>query len=135
MLQPHTMSVKVTDFGLAKQKGCRAEASAMHSAVGTILYSCPEIVQQMPYTHKADVWSLGCLVYKMATLRDPFRGCNPLSVARRIVECDYERLEAPQHSAPLVEVCEHCLRVRPAERPDIVQVCLMIEPEVAGRLP
>ena len=40
----------------------------MKSFVGTILYSCPEIVQSQPYTNKADIWSLGCIIYEIMTL-------------------------------------------------------------------
>merc|ERR1719181_1458166 len=78
LVHAHTLAVKVADFGLARQKGACA-GSMMKSFVGTILYSCPEIVQHQPYTNKTDVWALGCLLYKMATLRDPFQGSNPLS--------------------------------------------------------
>ena len=44
------------DFGLAKQK---KETSKMTSVVGTILYSCPEIIKNEPYGEKADIWALG----------------------------------------------------------------------------
>ena len=96
LVQPQTLEAKLTDFGLARQKVSTAThaASMMKSMVGTILYSCPEIVQSSNYSNKADVWSLGCVLYKMATLRDPFQGNNPLVVARNIVECTYSRLEA-----------------------------------------
>lgn len=42
--------VKLADFGLAKRKGA---GSVMHSAVGTLPYSCPEIIQHQEYTDKA----------------------------------------------------------------------------------
>ena len=46
----------LADFGLAKQK---KETSKMMSVVGTILYSCPEIIKNEPYGEKADIWALG----------------------------------------------------------------------------
>lgn len=49
-------------------------------------YTCPEIIQQERYTEKADVWSLGCVLYHIIMLKPPFDGTNPLSVASRIVE-------------------------------------------------
>jgi len=136
LVQSHTLAVKVADFGLARQKAGAgtAAASMMKSMVGTILYSCPEIVQHRPYTHKADVWALGCLLYKMATLRDPFQGNNPLSVARRIVECEYKRLDEVHHSEMLVRTCGGCLTVSAEERPDIQEVCQMITPALVRHL-
>lgn len=44
----------------------------MQSVVGTILYSCPELVKNEPYSSKADVWAIGCLLYQMCTLTHPF---------------------------------------------------------------
>lgn len=48
--------VKVTDFGLARQTH---NGTVLQSAVGTISFSCPEIVMHESYTDKADIWSLG----------------------------------------------------------------------------
>jgi len=129
LVQAHTLATKIADFGLARQKAGGADtkcASMMRSMVGTILYSCPEIVQHKPYTHKTDVWALGCLLYKMATLTDPFQGSNPLTVAKRIVECDYVRLDPCHHSEMLINTCSRCLTVVPEDRPDIQQVCQLI---------
>ena len=50
------MNYFLADFGLAKQK---KETSKMMSVVGTILYSCPEIIKNEPYAEKADIWALG----------------------------------------------------------------------------
>ncbi|CAE8727789.1 unnamed protein product [Polarella glacialis] len=134
LVQWHTLHVKIADFGLALQKGAGAVVSMMKSMVGTILYSCPEIVQHKPYTNKTDVWALGCLLYKMATLRDPFTGTNPLSVARKIVECDYEHLDPAQHSAMLLGTCQKILIVDPEFRPDIQEVCQLITPALVRHL-
>ncbi|XP_028820372.1 serine/threonine-protein kinase Nek10 isoform X3 [Denticeps clupeoides] len=72
--------VTITDFGLAKQKD---ENSKLTSVVGTILYSCPEIVKNEPYGEKADVWAIGCILYQLATLRPPFYSTNMLSLATK----------------------------------------------------
>ena len=102
--------VKIADFGLAKQRlGTATEV--MDSVVGTVLYQCPEIVQHEAYTEKADIWSLGCVLYQMAALKPPFEGGNPLVVAQKIVEASYPPLmgnfspllpEVRRHPAPPV---------------------------------
>merc|ERR1740129_1142198 len=101
-LQPHSLAVKIADFGLARQKmsatvGGTAAASMMMSMVGTILYTCPEIVQSKPYT-------------------------------RKTVESEYDRLDTSLHSEMLINVCQRCLTVVPESRPDIQEVCQLITP-------
>ena len=56
---------------------------------------------QAPYSAKADVWSLGCVVYHMMMLRPPFDGTNPLSVAHKIVEGCFDPLADPPPGAGL----------------------------------
>ncbi|EPB67703.1 kinase domain protein, partial [Ancylostoma ceylanicum] len=82
--------VVITDFGLAKKRG----SDYLKSAAGTIIYSCPEIVQNMGYGEKADVWSFGCCIYEMAALRPPFYSQNMLALATQIVEGKYEPLSS-----------------------------------------
>lgn len=131
LVEPHTLSTKLTDFGLARQKSLvGSRMSMMASMVGTIVYSCPEIVQNRRYTHKADVWSLGCLLYKMAMFTDPFHGTNHFMVAKNIVECKYPRLDPSWHTDLLIKTIEKCLTVSPEERPDIKSVCALISPHI-----
>jgi serine/threonine protein kinase len=47
------------------------------AAVGTMPYSCPEMIKQEPYDHKADVWSFGCVMYHVAALTASVRGLEP----------------------------------------------------------
>ena len=58
----------------------------MQSVVGTILYSCPELVKNEPYSAKADVWAIGCLLYQMCTLKHPFYavGMSTLALAKNV---------------------------------------------------
>jgi len=44
----------------------------------------PEIIQNLPYGEKADVWSLGCLLYQMSTLNPPFYSSNMLTLATKV---------------------------------------------------
>ncbi|XP_048464489.1 serine/threonine-protein kinase Nek10 [Rhincodon typus] len=115
--------VTITDFGLAKQK---QENSKMTSVVGTILYSCPEIVKSEPYGEKADIWAAGCILYQMATLNPPFYSSNMLSLATKIVEAAYEPVPEGLYSHKVFETIKRCLTPDSEERPDVVEVSAMI---------
>ncbi|XP_010776260.1 serine/threonine-protein kinase Nek10 [Notothenia coriiceps] len=115
--------VTITDFGLAKQK---LENSKLTSVVGTILYSCPEVVKNEPYGEKADVWALGCILYQMATLQPPFYSTNMLSLASKIVGAVYEPIEEGAFSERVTDMIRWCLSPDPDRRPDIVAVTTRI---------
>ncbi|KAG7475758.1 serine serine/threonine-protein kinase Nek10 [Solea senegalensis] len=115
--------VTITDFGLAKQK---QESSKLTSVVGTILYSCPEVVKNEPYGEKADVWALGCVLYQMVMLQPPFYSSNMLSLASKIVEAVYEPIEGGVYSERVTDMIRWCLSPDADQRPDVVAVSARI---------
>ena len=123
--------IKLADFGLAKER--TGTGSIMESVVGTVLYQCPEIIQAEAYGEKADIWSLGCILYQTAMLRPPFQGGNPLVVARSIVEGTYAPLDGG-YSELMARVIPRLLCVKPEQRPDIDEVAQMISPLLVSEL-
>ena len=59
--------VKLCDFGFG-----RALAARMETFKGTPLFVAPQILDQTPYTSKADLYSLGVCLYRLATAQFPF---------------------------------------------------------------
>ncbi len=62
---------KIGDFGIAKVKGIEGLTRA-GSILGTPIYSSPEQISGEKATHKADIYSLGVLLYEMLTGSPPF---------------------------------------------------------------
>ncbi|CAF0742121.1 unnamed protein product [Didymodactylos carnosus] len=112
--------VKITDFGLAKLLD--NDCSKMTSVVGTMYYACPEIIQHLPYNEKADIWSLGCVLYHMATLVPPFFTSNLLSLASKICASDYDQQPLKHYSDRIRHVIVECLCIDSNRRPDIYSV-------------
>ena len=46
----------------------------------------PEICQSKPYTYTSDVWSLGCILYELCTLKHAFSAENLLGLVFKIVQ-------------------------------------------------
>ncbi len=60
------MNLKVGDFGVSRlldstQQNCKTSA-------GSPFYMAPEMVDSQSYSYKADVWSLGCVIYEVCSL-------------------------------------------------------------------
>jgi serine/threonine protein kinase len=69
--------VKVLDFGIAKLLGNKEEADSANlttTLLGTPLYLAPERVMGGAYDGRADVYSLGVMLYKMLAGTDPYPG-------------------------------------------------------------
>lgn len=75
--------LKIGDFGISKIM--KSENSFAMTGIGTPYYLSPEKINGTPYGPKSDMWSLGCLIYEMCTLKVPFRGSSMASLARHIV--------------------------------------------------
>jgi hypothetical protein len=78
-------NIKITDFGLARAAD---DASLTRSGgiVGTPLYMAPEQANGGSLDHRADLFSLGSVLYTMASGRPPFRAPSPLAVLKRVTE-------------------------------------------------
>jgi len=85
--------VKVLDFGLAKflpgQDGqptiTQAQVSIAGMVLGTISYMAPEQALGRPVDHRSDLFSLGVVLYELATGRPPFGGASVTEIIDRIL--------------------------------------------------
>jgi len=86
-------TLKVLDFGLAKAHTesedktltIQAPLSIPGSVLGTVPYMSPEQAQGKSVDHRSDIFSLGVMLYEMATGARPFRGDNSASVVSAIL--------------------------------------------------
>lgn len=73
--------VDFTYTGVAKL----LKAGHTNTQVGTPYYISPEIWKKQPYNSKSDVWSLGCVLYELATFRHPFTADSPKALSNKIL--------------------------------------------------
>ena len=116
-------AVKLIDFGIAvsfSQAEAEAEAvtrtqTAPVAPAGTLAYMAPEVLNGAEPDARSDIWSLGVLLYEMASGRLPFKGETPLEIVSAIAKETPEALPA-QVSAALRAVVQRCLHKEPGSR-------------------
>ena len=87
----------------------------MKSQAGTPSYASPEIWNDQEYTSKSDIWSLGCLLYEISTLKLPFNGKNIIQLHTQIMKGSYNKI--PSHySIELATTIQMLLSPNPAKR-------------------
>ena len=63
-----------------------------HTQAGTPAYAAPEVWMERPYGLKSDIWSLGCVLYEMVTLRCPFREDNMVKLYNKVLVGEYKKI-------------------------------------------
>ena len=64
------MDIKIGDFGISRQLDSFKKYAITIKRAGTYDYMAPEIIYEGIYNEKADIWSLGCLIYELFTLNN-----------------------------------------------------------------
>lgn len=105
---------KLGDFGISKAMDSTLDMA--QTCVGTPCYLSPEVCQDLPYSSKADMWSLGCMLYEMCSLSYAFEATSLLSLYYKIVKGDYKPLNE-RYSDSLVGIVDSLLCKSPEDRP------------------
>ncbi|MBZ5607437.1 MAG: protein kinase [Acidobacteriia bacterium] len=115
--------VKVLDFGLAKQQAARnpEETQLMTSVgvvLGTLAYMSPEQALGRDVDYRTDIFSLGVVLYEMATGRLPFAGSNAQETMAHILQSQPEAMARFNYELPegLDRVVRKCLEKDPERR-------------------
>ncbi|ESP02328.1 hypothetical protein LOTGIDRAFT_138592 [Lottia gigantea] len=110
-----SQNVKLGDFGLAR---VLHETSFAKTYVGTPYYMSPELVNNMSYNEKSDIWSLGCMMYELCALHPPFTAANQTDLNRKIRLGDFARIPM-RYSDDLDTIIRKMIRVEVSKRPGI----------------
>lgn len=116
--------VKVLDFGLARRFTTETTASAGEIGLGTLRYMSPEQARGEPLMPPSDIFSLGLVLYELATGRHAFPAASPLDTAQAILRqkqvpvCDVN----PAIPARLNLLIGTMLAKQPSARPSAEEV-------------
>lgn len=111
-----TPVLKIGDFGFARSLTPQDLADTL---CGSPLYMAPEIIQNHKYDAKADLWSVGAILFQLVTGKPPFDGSNQLQLFQNILTSTELRFPpgAIEELHPdCVDLCRCLLRQNPVER-------------------
>ncbi|HLJ13718.1 MAG TPA: protein kinase [Bryobacteraceae bacterium] len=131
--------VKVLDFGLAKAVPLKAEDTTLGSRIetrfltttgavmGTIDYMSPEQAMGHDVDHRSDLFSLGVVLYQMATGRLPFAGASVQETLAHLLQSQPEAIARFNYDLPeaLDRVVRKCLEKDPNRRYQSAQELLV----------
>lgn len=120
---------KVLDFGLAKIRSSSSDDALSKFAagqttpgmvMGTVQYMSPEQALGRPLDHRTDIFSLGVVMYEMASGRLPFQGATPSEMVDQIVHAEPIAIAAARpgfNASPEIErLISKCLEKEPQWR-------------------
>ena len=119
--------VKILDFGLAKEVAKESNLTAAGMVVGTPSYMAPEQVYGLPCDQRTDLFSLGCVLFRMLSGKAPFTGENTLAVLEATVdEGPAPDLKTAGRKAPkaVMQILEQLLEKNPDDRPASARVLI-----------
>ncbi len=112
-----TGNIKVTDFGIARFS--RTETKTLtENAIGSVHYISPEQAKGEFTDERADIYSLGVVLYEMLAGKLPFEADSAVSVALMQLQKDPERLTDINADIPLglEQICFHAMQKDPQDR-------------------
>ncbi len=105
-------TAKIGDMNVSKIN----KRGLLYTQTGTPYYASPEVWNDKPYDSKSDIWSMGCVIYEMASLKPPFRAEDMEGLYKKVNQGEFKKL--PSHfSVDLNNLIKSMLRVNPAQRP------------------
>ncbi|KAM5137765.1 serine/threonine-protein kinase 33 [Mantella aurantiaca] len=127
------VNIKVTDFGLAVQKGGVGSENMLQAKCGTPIYMAPEIINAHDYTQQCDIWSIGVIMYMLLCGDPPFVAAleDKLFGLIKKGELKFSHAAWQSVSDAAKDVLQKLLRVDPAER--ITANELLDDPWITGK--
>lgn len=107
---------KLGDFGIARVLNTTSELA--RTCIGTPYYLSPEICENKPYNNKSDVWSLGCVLYELTTLKHAFEAKNIKNLVFKILRASLPQIP-DMYSQDLKQLMAQIFVRNPQERPSV----------------
>ncbi|XP_006393298.2 serine/threonine-protein kinase ATG1t [Eutrema salsugineum] len=108
--------LKIADFSLSRKL---LPGKYLETVCGSPFYMAPEVLQFQRYNEKADMWSVGAILFELLQGYPPFRGMNNVQVLRKIkssTSLPFSQLILQELHPDCIDVCSRLLCINPVTR-------------------
>src|SRR5262249_20376675 len=133
-----TGRIKVLDFGLARQVRDSGVLTQTGAVIGTPAYMAPEQAEGEKVDERSDLFSLGCVLYEMASGKQAFVGTSTVGVLRAVALTEPDPLDSITEDVPAAfsDLVKQLMSKDPAARPaSATAVVAALEAIAAGEKP
>ena len=115
---------KIGDFGISKQLINTNDYSKTQK--GTLRYMAPEILNGEEYNRKIDIWSLGCILYELFTLKPCFDCPYINGLINQIISGKHGKIDIKKYNSQWQNLIDISLKLDCHERPEIDEILNLI---------
>lgn len=121
-LRRHPLGDRLVLGDVGISKALKSTLDQAQTAIGTPAYLAPEVFNRSPYAFPADVWSLGCILFELANLKQAFS--SPHGLSDLALQITQGRLAAtrPGMSTAMLDLIQDVLQVNPSRRPSLASL-------------
>jgi formylglycine-generating enzyme required for sulfatase activity/serine/threonine protein kinase len=122
-LEGEDRRVKILDFGLARAAADKANLTQQGAIIGTPAYMAPEQAKGEAIDARSDLFSLGCVLYRMCTGRAPFKDADPVSTLVSVAMDNPSTVAELRPDLPraLSNLVMQLLSKKPEDRPQLAK--------------
>ncbi len=115
--------IKIGDFGIAQLYNYKNQNNIN---IGIITYLSPEIIKNLNYNYKSDIWSLGIVLYELTQLFNPFidEDTTDKEIIMHIENGEYFNFLNLEYSEKLLNLIDEMLKVPPNKRIELNEIIL-----------
>ncbi|HMS17278.1 MAG TPA: serine/threonine-protein kinase [Planctomycetota bacterium] len=137
MIRDQDRHVLILDFGIAKDLRASLDLTSMGMYIGTPAYSAPEQVRGERVDHRADIFSLGVILYELLTGKVAFDGRHSSEVLRATLKKEPTPITnvAKQVTLPVAQLIGRMIMKRPSDRFTDMRELIAEVDQILARMP